>query len=188
MQTLFETSAKGAIVRDDPEQETAREAQQAERAAREMAEHAEAEAERAEAEADRVAAEAGTPEGQREGVRQSGLIYGGLIGVAVLVLQPFLGARSLDTAATVSVLAFAVAIPLLAGLAAVNWQEGFRGRRSTSVSVVVAQSIAQAAAVTGIVAAFWHVTWVAGVIFLVTGFAAMFVHSAGWWRLESPRT
>src|SRR5262245_1298986 len=157
------------------------------RMAREEAERAQAEAELARAEADRITTEANTAEGQREGVRQSGLIYGGLIGVAVLVLQPFIGAPSLDTSATVSVIAFAVAIPLLAGLAMVNWQEGFRGRRSTSISVTVAQSIAQAAAVTGIVAAFWHMTWVAGVIFLAAGLVAMLVHSAGWWRLESPR-
>jgi hypothetical protein len=139
------------------------------------------------AEAVRVTSEANTGEGQREGLRQLGLIYGGLIGVAVLMVQPFLAAPSLDASARVSIIAFSVAIPLLAGLVMVNWQETFRGRRTTSVSVTVAQSIAQAAAVTGIAAGFWHVTWVAGVTFLVTGFVAMLVHSAGWWRLESPR-
>ncbi len=139
------------------------------------------------AEAVRVTSEANTGEGQREGLRQLGLIYGGLIGVAVLMVQPFLAAPSLDASARVSIIAFSVAIPLLAGLVMVNWQETLRGRRTTSVSVTVAQSIAQAAAVTGIAAGFWHVTWVAGVTFLVTGFVAMLVHSAGWWRLESPR-
>ena len=146
-----------------------------------------AEAEREKAEAERVTAEANTGEGRREGLRQLGLIYGGLVGVAVLMLQPFLGATSLDAFATVSVIAFAVAIPLLAGLVMVNWQEAFRGRRSTSVSVTVAQSIAEAAAVTGIAAGFWHMTWVAGVTFLVAGLIATVVHSAGWWRVESPR-
>lgn len=139
-------------MRDDPEQER-RAADDAIRMAREMEEEAKAEADRATAEADRVTAEANTSEGQREGVRQTGLVYGGLIGVAVLILQPFIGAPSLDTSATISVIAFAVAIPLLAGLAMLNWQEWYRGRRSTSVSVIVAQSIAQATAVSGIAAA-----------------------------------
>jgi tetrahydromethanopterin S-methyltransferase subunit G len=152
--------------------------------AKRMAREAE---ERARADAERVTAAAATPEGQREGLRQLGLIYGALIGVAVLMVQPFLAAPSLDASATVSIIAFSVAIPLLAGLVMVNWQEGFRGRRSSSVSVTVAQSIAQLAAVTGIVAAFWHVTWVAGVTFLVAGVVAIGVHSAGWWRLESVR-
>ena len=172
---------------DDSKHEGARPADDAERMAHEIEERAMVEAERATAEAERVTAAANTGEGQREGLRQLGLIYGGLIGVAVLMLQPFLAATSLDASATVSVIAFAVAIPLLAGLVMVNWQEAFRGRRSTSVSVTVAQSIGEAAAVTGIAAGFWHMTWVAGVTFLAAGLVAALVHSAGWWRVESPR-
>jgi cation transport ATPase len=187
LQTLFDIPAKGVAMRDDSEQEHAQSADDAYQVAREAEEQARAEAERMKAEAERVTTEANTVEGQREGVRQLGLIYGGLIGVAVLMVQPFLAAPSLDAPAKVSVIAFAVAVPLLAGLVMVNWQETFRGRRSTSVSVTVAQSIAQAAAVTGIAAGFWHVTWVAGVTFLAAALVAMLVHSAGWWRLESPR-
>jgi hypothetical protein len=65
----------------------------------------------------------------------------------------------------------------LAGLA--------RGRRSVSVLVVVAQSVAQLAALIGIVAGFWHITWVAGVAFLVASLVAVGVHSAGYWRVET---
>jgi tetrahydromethanopterin S-methyltransferase subunit G len=187
LQTPFDIPAEGVAMRDDSEQGHAQSADDAYRVAREAEEQAKAEAERMKAEAERVTAEANTPGGEREGVRQVGLIYGGLIGIAVLMVQPFLAAPSLDASAKVSVIAFAVAVPLLAGLAMVNWQETFRGRRSTSVTVIVTQGIAQAAAVTGIAAGFWHVTWVAGVTFLVAGFVAMLVHSAGWWRLESPR-
>jgi hypothetical protein len=142
---------------------------------------------RARAEADRVAAEALTGEAKEEGLRQLGVIYGGLIGVAVVMVQPFLAARTLDTSARVSVIAFAVAIPLLAALVLVNRQEMFRSRRSASVSVVVAQSVAQLAALIGIVAGFWHITWVAGVAFLVAGVVATGVHSAGYWRVETTR-
>ena len=166
-------------MRDDSEQEYARVADEAEHIAREAEE-------RARAEAERVTAAAVTGEGKREGVRQLGLIYSGLIGVAVLMVQPFLTTPSLDVSARVSIVAFAVAIPLLAGLVMVNWQERFRGRRSTSIGVTISQAIAQLAAVTGIVAGFWHVTWVAGVTFLVAGIVAIGVHSAGWWRVESP--
>jgi hypothetical protein len=35
-----------------------------------------------------------------------------------------------------------------------------------------------------VVAGFWHIMWVAGVAVLVSGFAAMMVHSAGYVRLE----
>jgi hypothetical protein len=67
----------------------------------------------------------------------------------------------------------------------VNRQESFRGRRAPSVSVTITQVIAQLAALVGIVAGFWHITWVAGVTFLVAGIVAVGVHSAGYWRVES---
>jgi fatty acid desaturase len=80
-----------------------------------------------------------------------------------------------------------VAIPFLAALILVNRQEAFRGRRTPSVTVTVARVVAQAAAFVGTVAGFWHMWWVAGVTFLVAGFVAMFVHSAGFVRVEEPR-
>jgi hypothetical protein len=143
--------------------------------------------ERVRAEAERVMAGTLTGESKQEGLRQLGAIYGGLILVAVYMVQPFLVAKSLDVSANVSVISLAVAIPLLAALILVNRQETFRGRRTTSIIVGVAQSIAQMAAFVGIVAGFWHITWVAGVTFLVAGLLGMGVHSAGWWRVESPR-
>ena len=122
-----------------------------------------------------------------EGLRQSGVIYGGLIAVAVVMVQGFLEASSLDTSARVGTIAFAVAIPLLAALVLINQQEAFRGRRTTSKSVTLAHVIAQLAAFVGIVASFWEITWVAGVTFLVASIVAVGVHSAGFWRVESPR-
>jgi len=168
-------------VTDDSEQEHARVADEARETARAAEERARAEAERIMAETDRIAAEASTGE---EALRQLGVIYGGLIGVAVVMTQPFLAATNLDTSARISITAFAVAIPLLAALVLVNRQEVYRRRRTTSV--MVTQAIAQAAAVVGIVAGFWHITWVAGVTFLVVAVVAVGVHSAGFWRVEAP--
>jgi transposase len=110
------------------------------------------------------------------------------LAIGVVIVQGFLEASSLDASATVSTIAFAVAIPLLAALVLVNRQEAFRGRRTTSVLVTLTRAVAQLAAFVGIVAGFWHITWVAGVTFLVAGLAAVGVHSAGFWRVESPRS
>ena len=154
---------------DDSEHEDARVAGEARQRARE------AEA-RARAEAERIAAGAQTG---GEDLRQSGVIYGGLIAVAVVMVQGFLESSSLDAAARVGTIAFAVAIPLLAALLLINRQEAFRGRRTTSVSVTLAQVIAQLAAFVGVVAGFWEITWVAGVTFLVVSIVAVGVHSAG---------
>ncbi|HEY7667318.1 MAG TPA: hypothetical protein VIE12_04250 [Actinomycetota bacterium] len=140
--------------------------------------------EHARAEAERMKAEMLTGPMRLEMLRQLGLIYGGLILIGVYMVQPFLTAPSLDATAVVSIVAFSVAIPLLAALVMVNRQETFRRRRTPSVTVTVAQVIAQAAALVGIVAGFWHVTWIAGVTFLAAAFAAILIHSAGFWRLE----
>ena len=120
----------------------------------------------------------------QEVIRQLGVIYGGLILIGLYMVQPFLTAPALDTPAKVSIVAFSVAIPLLAALVMVNRQETFRGRRTPSVTVTVAHTVAQSAALVGIVAGFWHITWIAGATFLAAGLVGIGVHSAGFWRLE----
>ena len=166
---------------EDSEYEHAREE------ARVATEGALASADQAMADAERLKAEALTGEMLHEGLRQQGLIYGGLIGIAVVMVQPVLIATSLDTSATICVVAFSIAIPFLAALALVNRQEVFRGRRTPSVAIIVTQAIAQLAAFVGIVAGFWHISWVAGVVMLVAALVAVGVHSAGFVRLEVTR-
>jgi hypothetical protein len=61
-----------------------------------------------------VAAE---PRAKQEWLRQLSLIYSGLIGIGVVMVQPFLTAASPDLSAMVCVVAFSLAIPLLAALA-----------------------------------------------------------------------
>jgi cation transport ATPase len=138
----------------------------------------------ANAQAGRAEADALSGESGEETVRQLGLIYGGLIGIAVVMVQPLIAAPSLDTSAKISVIAFSVAIPLLAALVMVNRQEVFRRRRTPSVTVTIAKVLAQLAALVGIVAGFWHVYWIAGVVFLAFGLVGVLVHSAGYIRLE----
>jgi hypothetical protein len=123
---------------------------------------------------------------QQEWLGQTNLIYGALITIGVLMVQPFLTAPSLDLAATTCVIAFAVAIPILAALMLVNREETFRGRRSPSRLVAVGNGLGQSAAFVGIVASFWHITWIAGVAVLVSSLVAMGIHSAGWYRLAMP--
>lgn len=127
------------------------------------------------------------PAQEQEWLGQSNLIYGALIAIGVVMIQPFLATPPRDLAGEICVIAFAVAIPLLAALILVNRQETFRRRRTTSKLVVVAQSVAQGGAFTGLVAGFWHITWIAGVVVLASGVVAVGVHSAGYYRLERDR-
>jgi hypothetical protein len=109
----------------------------------------------------------------QETLRQLNLIYSGLIVIGVYMVAPFLTAASLDLSAKICVVAFSVAIPLLAALVMVNWQEAFRHRMTRSVLVTITQSVAQSSAFVGVVAGFWHITWIAGVTMLATGLAAV---------------
>jgi hypothetical protein len=127
------------------------------------------------------------PAQEQEWLRQNNLIYGALIGIGVVMVQPFLTAASLDLSAKICIVAFSVAIPLLAALILVNRQEAFRRRRTKSVLVNIAQVVAQLGAFVGVVAGFWHVLWVAGVGVLASGLVAVGVHSAGYSRLELGR-
>ena len=124
------------------------------------------------------------PELQQEWIRQDNLAYGGLIAIGLVLVQPFVGGASLDTVGLICVVAFAVAIPLLAALVLVNRQEALRHRRTSSRMVAVGKATAQGCAFVGLVAGFWHVHWIAGVGILVSAFVAMGVHSAGFTRLE----
>ncbi len=124
---------------------------------------------------------------EQEWIRQNNLMYGGLIGIGIVLVQPFLTVGSLDLSAWICVVAFSVAIPLLAGLVLVSHQEAFMRRASGSKLVTIAQSVAVFFAFTGIVAGFWHVTWAAGVGVLVASALALAVHSAGYTKLMYPR-
>jgi hypothetical protein len=174
---------KGVTVRDDSAEEEARVAEEARRAALEQAN---AEQERVIAVSERWEPEALTGPMTQEVLGQLGLIYGGLILIGLYMVQPFLTAPSIDASAKVSVVAFVVAILLLAALVLVNRQEAFRGRPTASVTVTIARVVAQLAAFVGIVAGFWHIMWIAGVTFLAAGLVAVGVHSAGLWRVEQP--
>jgi magnesium-transporting ATPase (P-type) len=129
----------------------------------------------------------GSPQQEQEWLRQLSLIYSGLILIGVYMVQPFLTAASLDLSAKICVVAFSVAIPLLAALVLVNRQEAFRRRVTTSVFATIARVVAQDLAFIGVVAGFWHIYWIAGAGFLASGIVAVGVHSAGYWRLERDR-
>ena len=80
-----------------------------------------------------------------------------------------------------------MAIPLLAALVMVNEQESFRRRATNSVLVAITKALALNLAFVGLVAAFWHIQWIAGVGMLASGIVGVAVHSAGYVRLERDR-
>ncbi|WP_394550617.1 hypothetical protein ACDF64_09170 [Agromyces sp. MMS24-JH15] len=119
-----------------------------------------------------------------EWLRQNNLMYGALVGICIVLVQPYVASGEPSPLGIASVILFAVAIPVLAALIALNWQELYRHRAAKARSVTVARSIGVGTAVAGMVTTFWDVNWIAGVAVLVAAFVAMFVHSAGYAGLE----
>ena len=124
------------------------------------------------------------PELRQEWLRQDNLIYGGLIAGCVAVMQPFLALPDPDLSASIAVVSFAIALPLLVALLLVNQHEVFRHQQARLRRLSVAKALGQGLAVIGIAAALWHVLWIAGVALLVSGLVALGVHSAGFIRVE----
>ncbi|MFD4422094.1 hypothetical protein ACFWN7_11405 [Agromyces sp. NPDC058484] len=131
-----------------------------------------------------------------EWLRQNNLMNGALVGICIVLVQPFVTDAAPSPLGLASVILFAVAIPMLAALIALNWQELFRHRAARSRTVTIARSLAMGAAFAGIVTTFWNVSWVAGVGLLVSAFVALFVHGTGYagvegilkWGRSSPTT
>ena len=130
----------------------------------------------------------GSPAQEQEWLRQLSLIYSGLILIGVYMVQPFLTAGLLDLSARICVVAFSVAIPLLAALVLVNRRELSQHRATRSRLVVWARVVAQNLALVGAVAGFWHISWIAGVGMLTGGLMAVSVHAAGYLGLRPDQT
>ncbi|MEV0247829.1 hypothetical protein AB0H76_14650 [Nocardia sp. NPDC050712] len=118
-------------------------------------------------------AELAAPAEQRSRAQQNNLVYGGLIAIGVVILQGFLTADPLGTAARISVLAFAVALPLLAMLIMLGARPGEQSGRTGAT-----RSVALGASALGVLAAFWQIDWLAGLAVLVAGAVAAGVYGA----------
>ncbi|MCK2219575.1 hypothetical protein MF672_038145 [Actinomadura sp. ATCC 31491] len=119
-------------------------------------------------------------------LRQNNLMYSGLIAIGIVLVQPFLtsGAASLDLSAKICVIAFSLAIPLLAALIVLNRHEAYRRRAARSVVVRVARESSLGLGFVGVVAGLWHIMVLAGVAVLVGGVLGLVVYSAGFARVE----
>ena len=115
-------------------------------------------------------------------LQQNNLAYLGLIGVGVVIIQPFISAGALDLPAQICVVAFSLAIPLLAILVMLTHLQSSHHSTSSSLSLSIAKTVGLACV--GVVAAFWHVFWIAGVVVLVSGIAGFALYTTYYRRLE----
>ena len=104
---------------------------------------------------------------QKLWITQLRTVFGGLIVAGLYMIQPFLSSgKPQGLAAKICVVSFAIAIPLLATLFAVVYEENpadFRKRIGKSPIMSSIKTIAQLTALTGLIAGFWHIDILAGI-------------------------
>ena len=119
-----------------------------------------------------------------EWIRTEAVVNAGLIVVGIYIVQSLLASSFVDIAARMSIVAWAVAIPLLAALAMLNVaQEAYR-YASYPPYLLIARAIAQGSAAVGVVSAFWHIWMPAGIVLIVSAGAALGLYATYRRRLE----
>jgi hypothetical protein len=119
-----------------------------------------------------------------EWIRAEAVINAGLIVVGIYLVQSLLASSFVDIAARISIVAWAIAIPLLAALGMLNVaQESYR-YASYPPYLLMARAMAQGSAATGVVTAFWHIWMVAGIVLIVSALAALGLYATYSHRLE----
>ena len=130
---------------------------------------------------------------RRKYVRRLHSLYaGGLLVIILVLLQGFLGLDRFDCAIYVSIAASAAALPPLALLLVLNFVEEVYPHipsRSGSVKCVnILFLLGVAAGLASVDAAFWHVSWWLGALFLVIFVVTVIIGSWYIANLEENQT
>jgi hypothetical protein len=114
-----------------------------------------------------------------DGTHPSDLWSGALIAIGLVILQGFFSLSPLDSAALVSVVAFAAAIPILSCNILTNFlRRRQRHKRAESTWEILFYVIGILAALVGIGAALWHTSVISAYVFVGSSFVAMIVFIA----------
>ncbi len=115
---------------------------------------------------------------KEEYIRQSNSILAGLIGISVVIVQSLIAIKATDLPAVIAILAFAIALPMMAALVMVNSLLARHRYASFPGYLTLAYFVGEGGAAVGVVAAFWHLSWVAGVLVVVSGLVGMGIYFA----------
>ncbi|HLI05368.1 MAG TPA: hypothetical protein VKV40_02250 [Ktedonobacteraceae bacterium] len=99
---------------------------------------------------------------------------GSLTAISLIIMQSFISLNYLDVAAWISIITLAFAIPILTSNTLIKITKARRRLdvRDTMQEVLF-YTTGMAVAYVGIVAAFWHISWIAGVVFFSSTLLAL---------------
>ncbi len=120
----------------------------------------------------------------REGRTLTVTIDSALIGIGILMVQAHLANVQIGGSAFISVIAFAIAIPLHSALLLLSQHENYYQQLSRSWVVSLARSTSKVASVVGVAAGFWQISWIPGIAVVASGLIAGLVHTLGYMWLD----
>lgn len=111
--------------------------------------------------------------------KQQNMIAAGLVAINLLILQAFIPLDHIDLAIMISIITFAISIPMLVFGALINEIFNTLEQLPVSKGYRFIWNIGLIASVVGIIAAFSHMLFIAGIIIFISGFIG-FVVFAGY--------
>ena len=116
--------------------------------------------------------------------QQQLIAYGSPVAIGVVILQAFLTTPSLDLPSVISVLALAVSLPMLSTAVLITHAQASYQYASWPSYLTMVIVIGQTAAFIGVVAALWHISWVAGIVMVASALIGLAAYRAYLKRLE----
>ena len=110
----------------------------------------------------------------------------GLIVISLIILQDLISLASLDLPAFISLIAFVLAIPFMAGGLLINRVENEKEHVRDSWLVSGTIYIGLSLAIVGIAAIIWHISWIAGIAFLASLIIASIIYIYHDFKIENP--
>jgi hypothetical protein len=104
------------------------------------------------------------------------LVSTGLIAISLIILQDYISTGVSDTPVLISLIAFSIALPLLAGAIMLH-KLHISDEYYTDLSPTIPFWVGALCAFIGIDAALWHASWIAGVLFFVVSIISYIFYS-----------
>ena len=103
----------------------------------------------------------------RQKRQQLNFIYGGLIGIGIFFVIDLVSQTPLDGTLTVALFCFSIALPFLALLIMCNYRETTYEYTVLPAYMLISTWIGVLGIIAGLLAELWHISWIAGCIFIV---------------------
>jgi hypothetical protein len=121
---------------------------------------------------------------QPEWIGLATLINVGLLVLCIYLVSSLIGVAATDAAYRIAIVSLVLAMPLLAFISILTEVQRARRYASYPWYMILAQSVAQGAAVLGFGAAVWRAWWPASIALVVSGVSGLLVFQAYYRRLE----